>query len=257
MFRNILYDRFPPKAYPQVNIEQPPPVQIVQLPLNVSGVEITVCAIESANRLFVQLIRNRRVLEAIEESLTQLYGPDSIINAPPLDLICPGTICISVQDSVAYRVLVIGPTAPDQVKIKYVDAGGYGAVHTSTLKQIRSDMLSYPLQAVEVILANIEPFNGIAFTPEAISATHQFILSVHTDGRLFARVVNYENDVACVDLIGHMRDQSMMSLGEFLVQEGHARLIGIWEQPSQNGQETAFSPADFPQLNATHHNGEW
>ncbi|OQR68331.1 hypothetical protein BIW11_12981 [Tropilaelaps mercedesae] len=263
---------FPRKMYPQVSLQSPPPLQIVQLPPDAGAIEVRVCAIEAANQVFVQLMKNNHVLCEIQEKLALLYGPESIINAPLLGVPCPGSLCVSVQNPAAYRALVMGVSGSDLVSVKYVDAGGYGFVRLTDLKQIRSDMLRYPLQAVEVAVANIEPAAGVVFTPEAMNATHRFVEGVQNDGRLFARVVSYEGDKACVDLIGHMPDQ-IVSLSEHLVQGGHARWVTrrTWNQPRNEGTSNAatgdpfstftsapvFSPADFPQLNAASQNGAW
>ena len=41
--------------------------------------------------------------------------------------------------------------------VKFLDYGGYSSVPMDSLKQIRTDFLSLPFQAVECYLANIQP----------------------------------------------------------------------------------------------------
>ena len=41
--------------------------------------------------------------------------------------------------------------------VKYLDYGGYTTVPVDSLKQIRTDFLSLPFQAIECYLANIQP----------------------------------------------------------------------------------------------------
>lgn len=96
-----------------------------------------------------------------------------------------------------------------------------------------------------------------------MASTHQFLVSVQSEGRLLAQVVSYEGEIACVDLVAHMRDQSIVSLGDYLVQQGHARVKGVWsggmneELVPPGVQAPTFSPADFPQLAASQQNGGW
>lgn len=258
--------RFPAKQFPQVMLEPPktPRLQMMTLPPNPDMVEVRVCSIDAANRVFLQLAKNTDIIQEIDAQMALLYGPGSRINAPPLGLEppCPGSVCVSIQNGVAFRALLV---ATEPITVKYVDAGGYGPAQLGELKQIRSDVLGYPFQAVEMVLANIKPQSGVIFTADAMAATHQFVMNVqHAGGRFFARVISYEANVTCGELIGQMRDQSVVTLAEHLVQEGHARWVKAWDQvlsnePAPPGTEPpvpTFSPADFPQLNATN-TGSW
>lgn len=48
----------------------------------------------------------------------------------------------------------------DECDIKYVDYGGYSRVSSAMLKQIRSDFMTLPFEAVECYLANITPLES-------------------------------------------------------------------------------------------------
>lgn len=48
----------------------------------------------------------------------------------------------------------------DESDIKYVDYGGYSRVANSVLKQIRSDFMTLPFEAVECYMANITPLDS-------------------------------------------------------------------------------------------------
>ena len=41
--------------------------------------------------------------------------------------------------------------------VKFLDYGGYSGLPVDSLKQIRTDFLSLPFQAIECYLANIQP----------------------------------------------------------------------------------------------------
>lgn len=63
--------------------------------------------------------------------------------------------------------LACGPAAAEvededfEVEICYVDYGGYSRVPVSCLRQIRADFMTLPFQAIECLLANVGPSNGI------------------------------------------------------------------------------------------------
>jgi A-kinase anchor protein 1 len=48
----------------------------------------------------------------------------------------------------------------DECDIKYVDYGGYSRVSSLLLKQIRSDFMTLPFEAIECYLANITPLDS-------------------------------------------------------------------------------------------------
>ena len=48
----------------------------------------------------------------------------------------------------------------DECDIKYVDYGGYSRVACSILKQIRSDFMTLPFEAVECYMANVTPLES-------------------------------------------------------------------------------------------------
>ena len=48
----------------------------------------------------------------------------------------------------------------DECDIKYVDYGGYSRISSRCLKQIRSDFMTLPFEAVECYLANVTPLES-------------------------------------------------------------------------------------------------
>ena len=51
----------------------------------------------------------------------------------------------------------------DECDIKYVDYGGYSRVSSLILKQIRSDFMTLPFEAIECYLGNITPLDSELF----------------------------------------------------------------------------------------------
>lgn len=82
----------------------------------------------------------------------------STFKSPVLPRFEPTTICIGHIDGHYYRLQIV-EHFPDKSACfaKYLDYGGYCEIQTHELKQIRTDLLSVPFQAIECLLANIRP----------------------------------------------------------------------------------------------------
>ncbi|KAM6226169.1 A-kinase anchor protein 1, mitochondrial-like [Porphyrio hochstetteri] len=79
-----------------------------------------------------------------------------------------------------------------EVELRYVDYGGYDRVKINQLRKIRSDFLSLPFQAAEVLLDNVVPLaDEDHFSPQADAAVAEM-----TKGAvLVAQATDY--DSAC------------------------------------------------------------
>ena len=68
------------------------------------------------------------------------------------------SVCAAPCDGGWYRCQIVSyDEDTDTCDVKYLDYGGYASVAASSLKQIRTDFLSLPFQAIECYLANIQP----------------------------------------------------------------------------------------------------
>lgn len=45
--------------------------------------------------------------------------------------------------------------------VRLVDHGGFWTFSNAEMRKIRADYIPLPLQAIEVVLANVKPINGI------------------------------------------------------------------------------------------------
>lgn len=73
--------------------------------------------------------------------------------------ICAAPICGNW-----YRVQIISHNPQtDSALVKYVDYGGYVSVSAKELRQIRTDFMTVPFQATEVLLSNIKPVGKYSF----------------------------------------------------------------------------------------------
>ena len=72
-----------------------------------------------------------------------------------------GVICAAPMMQGWYRAQVVTVDAEtDDCVIKFLDYGGYATIAASALKQIRSDFMSLPFQAIECYLINLIPLPG-------------------------------------------------------------------------------------------------
>lgn len=78
--------------------------------------------------------------------------------APPLPNIIKDAICVvSVQNN-WYRVQIVSHNPQTQTcLVKYLDFGGYISVLANELRQIRTDFMTVPFQAMECLISNLRP----------------------------------------------------------------------------------------------------
>lgn len=69
-----------------------------------------------------------------------------------------GTVCVGHIDGHWYRLQIV-EHQPDNVNClaKYLDFGGYCNIPSTELRQIRTDFMTVPFQAIECLLADIKP----------------------------------------------------------------------------------------------------
>jgi hypothetical protein len=80
----------------------------------------------------------------------------------PLSNVHEDAICVvSVQNN-WYRVQIVSHNPQTQTcLVKYLDFGGYISVLASDLRQIRTDFMTVPFQAMECLLSNIRPIGRL------------------------------------------------------------------------------------------------
>jgi len=111
-------------------------------------------------------------LERLDQCMSRTYTQ---FQCPPLPTpVQVNTVCVAPCDEGWYRCQVVSvDVASEQCDIKYLDYGGYHTLPIADLRQIRTDFLSLPFQAIECYLANITPAddeNVSAFVLEELIA---------------------------------------------------------------------------------------
>jgi len=140
--------------------------------------EVFVSSIVGGGHVFLQQPYHPtfHALERLDACMTKLYSSNQCPALPsPLPV---NTVCVAAYEGGWYRCQVVSvDEAAQQCDIKYLDYGGYHTLPIDDLRQIRTDFLSLPFQAIECYLANISPKddeNVSAFVLEELIA-HQIV----------------------------------------------------------------------------------
>jgi len=120
--------------------------------------DITVSCIVNSCHAFVQQMQNPTFegLKNLEEEMCSTYSIE-----PAKELLRPiahGSVLAVFTEEKWYRCQVVSfDSANDTCDVKFVDHGGYTTVESSALRQLKSDFLRLPFQAIEVYLAHVNP----------------------------------------------------------------------------------------------------
>lgn len=92
--------------------------------------------------------------------MIRLYSQASDI--PDLPKPCQtGLLCAAPVLGAWFRAVTVNYYADsDEVMLRFVDYGGYTRLPRSELRQIRTDLMSLPFQAIECYLAHVQPIDG-------------------------------------------------------------------------------------------------
>ncbi|XP_071946466.1 A-kinase anchor protein 1, mitochondrial-like isoform X2 [Antedon mediterranea] len=124
--------------------------------------DVLISNVISACHVFVQqpLHPSFRALPRLQSCMSSCYA--QLHNTPPLpEPVDVGMICAApINDSWCRAQIVDIHTDTDEIDVKLVDYGGYARLDQACLRQIRSDFMSLPFQALECYLAHIAPLEG-------------------------------------------------------------------------------------------------
>ncbi|XP_041349946.1 A-kinase anchor protein 1, mitochondrial-like [Gigantopelta aegis] len=196
--------KFPRHQFPQVDFtplgqQQPaetpvlvPDIVQLSLPESVS-VDIVISNIVDAGHIFVQQPTHPTFpsLERLNHFMMACYSQDQMVPGLPRPIEV-GVICACVSGGGWYRAQIMSVIEDsDECDVKYVDYGGYARVQAPSLKQIRSDFMTLPFQAVECYMGNITPLQEEEYFSERAST----ILQEITEGKVLqAQVINRAED---------------------------------------------------------------
>lgn len=207
--------------------------------------DVFVSHIVSGGHIFLQQPNHptHHSLERLEDLMSKAYTKFTSIPDIPREVIEPGLVCVArCYNSKWYRVQVVRyDAANDTADVKFVDHGGYYNFPVSDLKQIRSDYLALPFQALECYLGNVIPLDGREWSIESGEVLRQVVQGVIISGRMLG--VN-EEGVPIVHLYGWVGVDNSVSQHEqqprLLNRELVDRSVALWtEHVIANGAAAA------------------
>lgn len=186
--------------------------------------DVAVCTVMNDGPLFLQqpLHPSYMLLNTLQTFMNQSY---SSFESPLLPNYSIGTVCVGQIDGHWYRLQII-EYEPDGTMCvaKYLDFGGYCQIQTTELRQIRTDFMTVPFQAIECVLGDIKPKGG----EWSIDAT-QAIVELTQYRTLQAQITNYtETGVPEVHLYSFLSPNNIVFINQELV----ARDFAEWCGPS-------------------------
>lgn len=132
-------------------------------------VSVYVSAVVNAAHIFIQLPTNSAYenLQKLDQSMLAIYNnPEESIPLmeEPIEF---GTICVAPTSYGWHRAMVTNYTPKSDLNepcglatVRFLDYGGYLTIPANQLRQLRSDFILLPFQAIECYLDGIYPFEG-------------------------------------------------------------------------------------------------
>ncbi|XP_060067283.1 KH domain-containing protein akap-1-like isoform X2 [Ylistrum balloti] len=202
-----------------------PDIMQLNLPEGVS-IDVVVSSIVDAGHVFVQQHTHPSFpsLERLNQFMIACYTQDGIVPQLPRPLEV-GVICSAPMLNGWYRAQITAVyDDTDECDIKYVDYGGFSRVPGCTLRQIRSDFMTLPFQAVECYMANITPIQEEEYFSSEAAAT----LEELTQGKLLqAQIVGRSEDGTPYIHIYQIAGEKVLFVNRELVNRGVTRWIEL------------------------------
>jgi len=203
------------KDRPELSLEQINKPENTSLSLSAGSValslvegimhDVVISSIVYADHIFVQQPTNP-TFSALERLECCMYNTYSQLTCPALQPpVTVNSICVAPSNDGWFRCQVVDYDGEEEVcSVKYVDYGGYDTIPVNQLKQIRTDFLSLPFQAIECRLANI-----IVPEDDTVSCT---VLNELVDGQVIqARMLGVDEDnIPMVHIYRNCNGQTVM-----------------------------------------------
>jgi A-kinase anchor protein 1 len=93
--------------------------------------------------------------------IVAVYPPSSVVSVGDFETVANDAVSTQVHQTAVTGDIIAVEEEDYEVDICFVDYGGYSRVMASSLRQIRADFMSLPFQAIECLLANVGPVNGM------------------------------------------------------------------------------------------------
>lgn len=243
---DIIRQKFPLKKFPDVTLEEvhlseqsqnlswSPELTQLYLTENINN-DVMVCNIVEPNRFFIQLPTHPTypTLRILDFNMTQLYNT---VESPPVpDKLTKGMLVVAKFYDRWVRALIEEPDENGENNlVRLVDHGGFWTFRNSDMRKIRSDYIPLPLQAIEVVLANVKPIDGV-WQQEAYDIVSQLTSGVVGQAQIEA----YGESTVYISLYINIPKHGVISIAHELVARGLAEATSFEElAPEENNVPT-------------------
>lgn len=155
--------------------------------------EVYISAIVSGGHAFLQQPNHPTyfALSRLEACMYNVYTRLAVPDVPR-EVLEPGLVCVTNWSQQWYRVQVVNYDASsDNCYVRFVDYGGYYTFAPSDLKQIRTDFLTLPFQALEVYLGNVIPPDQKDWPVESAVVLEELVTNQIISGRMLGVTEDY------------------------------------------------------------------
>uniref|UniRef100_A0A915CUE4 Tudor domain-containing protein n=1 Tax=Ditylenchus dipsaci TaxID=166011 RepID=A0A915CUE4_9BILA len=235
---HMIKGRFPKERFPDLNLKPvlPPPINnpsaITQArpqptPLTMpSGVpcEVYISASVDAGHFFVQLPTHPSFpsLQLLDYYMLSVYS--QVSGVPELPKPCNvGVLCAAPAYNGWFRAItLLYDEEQDETLVRFVDYGGFAKIPRADLRQIRTDFMTLPLQAIECYLANVQPVDGTSHWSEEATELFQKLCAAKI---IQAELVgtNKSDGIPCVDLYIVDENKKVLRIDNVLLERGLAK----------------------------------
>uniref|UniRef100_A0A914EDW8 Tudor domain-containing protein n=1 Tax=Acrobeloides nanus TaxID=290746 RepID=A0A914EDW8_9BILA len=234
---HMIRHRFPAHRFPDLNLRPvlppplpPPPAAVFRaepayltLPHG-APCEVFISAPVDAGHFFLQLPTHPSFasLQQLDYHMLGIYS--QINGVPELPKPCtPGILCAAPAYNGWYRgVTLLYDEAQDEMLVRFVDYGGFARVPRADLKQIRTDLMTLPFQAIECYLAHVQPIDGTShWSDEANEVFTSLCMSKIIQSELVGH--NKNDSIPYVELQVFDDEKKLIKVHEVLLEKGLAK----------------------------------
>lgn len=228
--------RFPPCRFPDLNLKPvlpPPPTTSAEtvrgaptaltLPVGIPS-EVYISAHVDAGHFFLQLPTHPSFssLTVLDQYMLSVYTQPG--GAPDLPKPCNvGVLCAAPAYNGWFRAITLAYDAEqDETLVRFVDYGGFARLPRADLRQIRTDFMTLPMQAIECYLAHVQPIDGTSHWSEKANELFQQLC---VSKIIQAALQGYckHDGIPCVELYVLDENKKTVRIDQMLLERGLAK----------------------------------
>ena len=144
--------------------------------------------------------------------------------APDLPKPCNvGVLCAAPAYNGWFRAITLAYDAEqDETLVRFVDYGGFARLPRADLRQIRTDFMTLPMQAIECYLAHVQPIDGTSHWSEKANELFQQLC---VSKIIQAALQGYckHDGIPCVELYVLDENKKTVRIDQMLLERGLAK----------------------------------